>query len=101
MPAQVGFLLFKASCNCSTDGLGVKETMASGKPSGNSLPSAGMYILVGVLSRASISTSASGSSVCGSSSVVCITSGSGSIVLSGSYVSSRVAFPCFFYGSLQ
>ncbi len=89
MPAQVGFLLFKASCNCPTDGLGGKETMGSGKPSGNSLPSAGMNILVGVLSRASISTSASGSSVCGSPSVVCITSGwaalrSGSIGLSGS-----------------
>jgi len=51
MPAQVGFLVFKAACNCSTDGLGGKETMGSGKPSGNSLPSAGMYILVGVLSQ--------------------------------------------------
>ena len=66
MPAQVGFLLFSTSCSCSTLGLGGKEAMGSGKPSGSSLPSAGMYILVGVLSRASISTSASGSLVCGS-----------------------------------
>jgi hypothetical protein len=51
MPAQVGFLLFKAFCNYSTLGFGGKEAMGSGKPSGNSLPSAGMYILVGVLSR--------------------------------------------------
>ena len=89
MPAQLGFLLFSTSCNCSTVALAGKVVKLLGIPSGNSLPSAGMNILVGVLSRASISTSASGSSVCGSPSVVCITSGwaalrSGSIGLSGS-----------------
>ena len=51
MTAQVGFLLFSTSCSCSTLGLGGKETMGSGKPSGRYLHSAGMYILVGVLSR--------------------------------------------------